>query len=273
MAIDVLKISETPILEILQGEENVLLSAQVQDESGAETETILRVSVNELIEVLQKKGIMLPYIGDNGNWFVYDSEAGMYVDSGQASKGEQGEKGEKGETGDNGISCKHSWNGTVLTIKSASGESSVDLKGEKGDKGDAPICGTDYFTPDEQETFAENIKTDVVTELSAVITETGDVETYEMELLNNHVTSMGIVSQSLTVTIGEAQNFNHTSAIYFTTPSAIPENYTTFPESVHFKGDGTSGGAFTPEANMRYTIIFDYDGKNVVAYVSEVSAV
>ena len=41
-----------------------------------------------------------------------------------------------------GVSCTHSWNGTVLNVTSASGTSSADLKGEtgatgpKGDKGD-----------------------------------------------------------------------------------------------------------------------------------------
>ena len=112
-----------------------------------------------------------------------------------------------------------------------------------------------------------------IDELSPAITETGDVDTYEMELLNNHVTSMGIVSKSLTVTIGEAQSLNHTSVIYFTTPDTIPENYTTFPETINFKGDGTSAGAFTPEEDTRYTIIFDYNGNNVTAYVSGVKAI
>ncbi|MFQ9178791.1 MAG: hypothetical protein ACLR3C_01960 [Eggerthella lenta] len=35
-----------------------------------------------------------------------------------------------------GTSCTHSWDGTVLTVTSASGTSSADLAGPKGDKGD-----------------------------------------------------------------------------------------------------------------------------------------
>ena len=35
-----------------------------------------------------------------------------------------------------GVSVTHSWNGTTLTVTSASGTSSADLKGGKGDKGD-----------------------------------------------------------------------------------------------------------------------------------------
>ena len=59
------------------------------------------------------------------------------------------------------MSVTHSWNGTVLTVTSASGTDSVDLKGDKGDKGEkgdpgtpgadgadgfTPVRGTDYWT-------------------------------------------------------------------------------------------------------------------------------
>lgn len=50
-------------------------------------------------------------------------------------------KGDPGEAGKDGVSPTHSWNGTVLTITSASGTSSADLKGEKGDKGDTGAQG------------------------------------------------------------------------------------------------------------------------------------
>lgn len=45
--------------------------------------------------------------------------------------------------GKDGVSATHRWNGTVLTITSASGTSSADLKGEKGDKGDPGEKGAD----------------------------------------------------------------------------------------------------------------------------------
>ena len=41
-----------------------------------------------------------------------------------------------------GTSATHSWNGTTLTITSASGTSSADLKGDKGDKGDPGAAGS-----------------------------------------------------------------------------------------------------------------------------------
>lgn len=40
-----------------------------------------------------------------------------------------------GGGGKDGVSCTHEWDGTVLTVTSASGTSSADLKGEKGDTG------------------------------------------------------------------------------------------------------------------------------------------
>ena len=64
--------------------------------------------------------------------------------------------------GKDGVSATHEWNGTVLTITSASGTSSADLKGEKGDTGEkgekgdvgepgrTPVKGTDYWTEEDK---------------------------------------------------------------------------------------------------------------------------
>ena len=54
--------------------------------------------------------------------------------------------------GEDGVSVTHIWNGTTLTVVSASGTSSANLKGDKGDqgiqgpKGDTPVRGIDYWT-------------------------------------------------------------------------------------------------------------------------------
>ena len=53
----------------------------------------------------------------------------------QGPKGDTGEPGPQGPAGADGVSVTHSWNGTALTVTSASGTSSADLKGEKGDTG------------------------------------------------------------------------------------------------------------------------------------------
>lgn len=93
-----------------------------------------------------------------------------------------GSSGTAGKPGKDGISATHEWNGTVLTITSASGTSSADLKGpagkdgasvtvksvsesaadggsnvvtfsdgktltvKNGSKGSTPVRGTDYWT-------------------------------------------------------------------------------------------------------------------------------
>lgn len=46
--------------------------------------------------------------------------------------------GKDGKDGTDGISATHSWDGTILTVTSASGTSSADLKGDKGDVGVSP---------------------------------------------------------------------------------------------------------------------------------------
>jgi hypothetical protein len=59
--------------------------------------------------------------------------------------------GKDGSNGKDGVSCTHSWNGTTLTITSASGTTSANLKGETGltgatgKDGYTPIKGKDYF--------------------------------------------------------------------------------------------------------------------------------
>jgi len=70
-----------------------------------------------------------PKIGSNGNWWVWDTVGGSYVDSGfsahglvgpQGERGIQGEKGDKGDKGDTG---------------------ETGAKGDKGDKGDTGRSG------------------------------------------------------------------------------------------------------------------------------------
>ena len=55
--------------------------------------------------------------------------------------GAPGKDGASGKDGKDGVSVTHSWNGTTLTVTSASGTSSANLKGDKGDKGDTGAQG------------------------------------------------------------------------------------------------------------------------------------
>lgn len=90
-----------------------------------------------------------------------------YFDGAPGKDGQPGADGKDGYTpvkgkdyfdgtnGKDGVSVTHSWNGTVLTITSASGTSSADLRGPQGPAGEGgkdgvdgktPVVGTDYFT-------------------------------------------------------------------------------------------------------------------------------
>ena len=60
-------------------------------------------------------------------------------------KGKDYFDGTNGKDGANGISCTHSWNGTPLTITSASRTSSADLKGDPGDAGSSALIVTGTF--------------------------------------------------------------------------------------------------------------------------------
>ena len=62
----------------------------------------------------------------------------------QGPKGETGDTGPQGATGPAGVdgtSCTHSWNGSVLTVTSASGTSSADLVGPQGPTGATGATG------------------------------------------------------------------------------------------------------------------------------------
>ena len=85
--------------------------------------------------------------------------------------------GGSGEAGKDGISCTHEWNGTVLTVTSASGTSSANLKGAKGAKGDTgatgeagkngsdgktPVRGTDYWTEADKDEIKSYVDTAIL---------------------------------------------------------------------------------------------------------------
>lgn len=56
--------------------------------------------------------------------------------------------------GKDGVSATHSWNGTTLTVTSASGTSSANLR---GDDGYTPVKGTDYWTDADKAEMVEDV--------------------------------------------------------------------------------------------------------------------
>ena len=95
--------------------------------------------------------------GDKGDAFTY---ADFTQEQLEALRGPQGIQGVPGETGPagkpgkdgsngldgkDGVSITHTWNGTSLSITSASGTSEMDLRGPAGQDGYTPIKGVDFF--------------------------------------------------------------------------------------------------------------------------------
>ena len=88
-------------------------------------------------------------------------DPGIQGPAGAAGRdGADGKDGKDGIDGRDGVSATHSWNGTVLTITSASGTSSADLEGARGAAGKdgyTPVRGTDYWTEADKREIVEEV--------------------------------------------------------------------------------------------------------------------
>lgn len=91
--------------------------------------------------------------------------------------------------------------------------------------------------------------------------------TVSTEIANNTELIYAEVT-SISVTFPASVGLDYTSSIIFTTPATLPENYSTFPSDVYFKGDECDGGIFIPNAATRYTMLFYYDGTKIIGLVS-----
>ncbi len=70
----------------------------VKVSEGAYSEgTAPEIPQKDVWETLILKNV--PIIGENGNWYIFDTEKMEYVDSGRTSRGEKGDKGDRGEKG------------------------------------------------------------------------------------------------------------------------------------------------------------------------------
>lgn len=102
------------------------------------------------------------------------------------------------------------------------------------------------------------------------IQEYGDNSYAYVILYDGQVGTYGVVDGSLEAELPDECFLGYTSTLYFTTPDYVDEYYFSTNQTVYFKGDNTNGGTFEPEADTRYTIKFEYDGVNIVGYVSGV---
>jgi hypothetical protein len=130
--------------------------------------TVEQTASGAVISITDKNGTTTATI-TNGK----DGATGEKGD--QGIQGETGAKGDKGDTGANGkdgVSATHSWNGTVLTVTSASGTSSADLKGEPGKDGSAGSPGADGVSPTVAVSKSGKVTTISITDKSGTKTAT-----------------------------------------------------------------------------------------------------
>ena len=106
-----------------------------------------------------------------------------------------GKDGSNGKDGKDGVSITHTWNGTSLSITSASGTSEVDLKGEKGEAGYTPIKGVDYFDGEPGPAGSDYVLTDAdKQEIANLVPTSGtDLTGYATEeYVNNAVSGISV---------------------------------------------------------------------------------
>lgn len=115
------------------------------------------------------------------------------------------------------------------------------------------------------------VKTEISEIKPTIVAEEADVDVASIIMEDNHIYNTQMVLNILNVAFPEKIEIGYTSMLYFSTPPKELTDYSTFPENTKFKGDSVEDERFIPEANMRYTIVFDYDGVNVIGYVSGVS--
>lgn len=87
--------------------------------------------------------------GKDGKDFTYDDFTAEQLEALRGPQGEPGRNGSNGldgKDGKDGVSITHTWNGTSLSITSASGTSEMDLRGPIGPAGQN---GSDYVLTEE----------------------------------------------------------------------------------------------------------------------------
>ena len=85
------------------------------------------LSYEEWLETVKGEDGVTPHIGENGNWFIGETDTGVPATGAQGPQGDTGAQGEKGDKGDTGAQGE----------KGDKGDTGA--QGEKGDKGDTGV--------------------------------------------------------------------------------------------------------------------------------------
>lgn len=149
-----------------------------------------------------------PHIGDNGNWFIGET------DTNKPSQGTNGVNGNDGV----GITKSEVNTSGELVITYSNGDSTNlgKIVGKDGQDGKTPVKGVDYFTAEDKSEFtaevAENLKPELTNQLSKLQDDIGDIP----QIFNSTVKSAGFevlelewmegVIDSATGNVGKSKN-------------------------------------------------------------------
>lgn len=100
------------------------------------TPEAVRPLVEEAREILKETkevAVKTPYVGENGNWYVWDTATGTFKDSGEPSKGEKGDAFTYADFTAEQLAGLKGPKGDAFTYADFTAEQLAELKGPKGD--------------------------------------------------------------------------------------------------------------------------------------------
>ena len=109
----------------------------------------------EAVDMAGADGVT-PTIGENGNWYLGETDTGK---PSRGDKGEQGPKGEKGDSGADGHSpvVTATKSGSVTSIEVDGTAIATINDGTNGKNGTTPVRGTDYWTEADKAEIVQSV--------------------------------------------------------------------------------------------------------------------
>lgn len=108
-----------------------------------------------------------PYIGENGNWFVWDMTTAAFVDSGEKAEGVTVSSVNE-STEDGGSNVVTFSDGKKLAVKNGK-------QGGKGDPGYTPVRGKDYWTPNDKTEILQEVLEGLGTPIVGTVDENNNI--------------------------------------------------------------------------------------------------
>ena len=133
-----------------------------------------KIAENEIKVYLAAAEKSAPYIGENGNWFVFSSAVGRFVDTGILAEGKKGEQGKDGVSPT--ATVAQTENGAEISITDVNGTTTATVSnGKDGKDGTDGVDGNDGYTPQRGiDYWTEEDKAEIK---GYVDDKTGDIET------------------------------------------------------------------------------------------------